>query len=218
MLRKEGYEVSVSYINRCISDLKQRGSLPNQVQFSFYAQSGIHRERPKTKVKKQRRATKRGIEVDTVVRHIDGQKRYVITAIDVERRVAYARAYTGHSSQSARDFLLQLLTVVPFEIVEIQTDNGSEFAKRFHEACVTLNITHYHTYPRCPRMNAHIERFNRTISEEFVVYHRSLLRDDIHAFNQTLLEWLHWYNEERPHESLGFLAPLEYHRVNYQSG
>jgi len=186
------------------------------VKLSFYAKSSTHKERKQTKVKKQRRTTKRGIEIDTVVRHIDGQKRYIITAIDVQRRVSYARAYTSHSSATAGDFLLRLLRRVPFEIVEIQTDNGSEFAKHFHGVCVLLNITHYHTYPRCPKMNAHIERFNRTISEEFVVYHRALLRDDMVTFNQTLGEWLHWYNEERPHESLGFLSPLEYHRVYYE--
>lgn len=215
LLKKEGFSVSVSYINRCISDLKNLGRLPKKTNFSWYAKSGTHKERTKTKVKKQRRTTKRGIEIDTIVRHIDGTKRYILTAIDVRRRVSFAHAYASHSSATTRDFLKQLLHHVPFEIVEIQTDNGSEFAKHFHEACVALNITHYHTYPRCPKMNAHIERFNRTISEEFVVYHRALLRDDVAVFNTQLGEWLRWYNEERPHESLGFLSPLEYHRVNY---
>jgi putative transposase len=218
LLRKEGYDISVSYVNRCISDLKKRGRLPNKIKLSWYAKSGTHKERSKTKVKKQRRTTKRGIEIDTVVRHIDGKKRYIITAIDVTRKVAYARAYTSHSSATARDFLKLLLQVVPFEIVEIQTDNGSEFAKHFHEACVALNIVHYHTYPRCPKMNAHIERFNRTVSEEFIVYHRALLRDDLTVFNTELVAWLRWYNEERPHEALGFLSPMEYHRATYQSG
>lgn len=217
LLRKEGYDVTRIYVDRCISDLKKLGRLPTKVKLSFYAKSGTHKERKQTKVKKQRRTAKRGIEIDTVVRHIDGTKRYILTAIDIERRVSYAEAYTSHSSVTARDFLKQLIHQVPFEIVEIQTDNGSEFAKHFHEACVALDIMHYHTYPRCPKMNAHIERFNRTISEEFVVYHRALLRDDIHTFNQALTKWLYWYNEERPHESLGFLSPLEYHRAHYQS-
>lgn len=216
LLRKEGFTVSVSYIDRCISDLKQLGRIPNKVKLSWYAKSGKHREIKQIKVKKQRRTNKRGVEIDTVVRYIDGTKRYVITAIDIERRVAYARAYTSHSSATARDFLVHLLRVVPFEIMEIQTDNGSEFAKHFHEACVLLGITHYHTYPRCPKMNAYIERFNRTVQEEFIIYHRVLLRDNLIGANNALSEWLAWYNEVRPHESLGFLSPLEYHRANYQ--
>ena len=216
LLKKEGFVVSVSYINRCISDLKKSGRLPNKVQLSWYAKSGTHREQTKTKVKKQRRAQKQGLEIDTIVRHIDGTKRYILTAIDIERRFAYAHTYTSHSSASARDFLKQLLRYTPFSIDEVQTDNGSEFAKHFHEACLSLNITHYHTYPRCPKMNAYIERFNRTVQEEHIIYNRSLLRDNISDFNDSLNDWLYWYNHERPHEGIGLISPMEYYRANYK--
>ncbi|MCB9810820.1 MAG: transposase [Candidatus Nomurabacteria bacterium] len=216
LLKKEGFKVSVSYVNRCISDLKELGRLPNPVKLSWYAKSGTHKEQRKTKVKKQRRPQKQGLEIDTIVRHIDGTKRYILTAIDIERRFAYARTYTSHSSNSARDFLKQLIHYTPFSIDEIQTDNGSEFAKYFHEACLTLNINHYHTYPRCPKMNAYIERFNRTVQEEHIIYHRSLLRDSIPDFNDSLNEWLYWYNHERPHEGLGLLSPMEYYREHYE--
>ena len=65
-------------------------------------------------------------------------------------------------------------------------------------------------------MNAFIERFNRTLSEECLVYNRAQMRDDVEGFNITLGEWLHWYNHERPHEGLGLLAPMEYYMGNYQ--
>lgn len=216
LLRKQGYTVSVSYINRCIRDLKQLGRLPKVTKLAFYARSGNHHEQAKTKVKKQRRPQKQGLEIDTVIRHIDGTKRYTLTAIDVSGRFAYARTYTNHSSDSARDFLKRLIQKAPFTVTEIQTDNGSEFAHHFHEACLTLGISHYHTYPRSPKMNAFIERFNRTLSEECLVYNRALMRDDVDGFNTTLLAWLHWYNYDRPHEGLGLLAPMEYYVSNYQ--
>jgi len=211
LLKKQGFVVSHAYVDRCISDLKELGRLPTNTRLSFYAKSGTHRERTKTKVKKQRRTQKQGLEIDTVVRHIDGIKRYTLTAIDVKGRFAYAHTYTNHSSDSARDFLKRLIQRAPFTIAEIQTDNGSEFAHHFHEACVTLGIKHYHTYPRSPKMNAFIERFNRTLSEEFMVYHRAQLRDDLMAWDEALSEWLFWYNHERPHEGLGLLAPMEYY-------
>ena len=216
LLQAEGLVVKEAYIGRCIRDLKERGLIPNQVKLSWYARSGTHKERTKTKVKKQRRQEKQGLEIDTVVRHIDGTKRYTLTAIDIQRRLAYAKTYTSHSSASARDFLKQLIRYMPFEITEIQTDNGSEFAGHFNEVCKTLGIKHYHTYPRCPKMNAYIERFNRTVSEELLVFNRSLLRDDLESFNQTLSEWLEWYNKKRPHESLGLRSPWQYTRENYQ--
>jgi transposase InsO family protein len=212
LLKKQGFLVSHAYIDRCISDLKRLGRLPKQAKLSFYARTGTHHELLKTKVKKQRRPKKQGLEIDTIVRHIDGIKRYTLTAIDVAGRFAYAHTYTNHSSDSARDFLKRLIRNAPFCITEVQTDNGSEFAHHFHDACITLGIKHYHTYPRSPKMNAYIERFNRTVSEEFMVYHRTLLRDDLVAWDVALTEWLSWYNEERPHEGLGLLAPMEYYR------
>jgi transposase InsO family protein len=47
-------------------------------------------------------------------------------------------------------------------------------------------------------MNAHVERFNRTIQEEFVDYHMQELIDP-EVFNKNLIDWLVWYNTERPH-------------------
>ncbi|MFZ1075206.1 MAG: integrase core domain-containing protein, partial [Minisyncoccia bacterium] len=61
-----------------------------------------------------------------------------------------------------------------------------------------------------PKMNAHVERFNRTVSEDFIMLNRGLLRDDIHSFNLKLVDWLIWYNTKRPHQSLGMVSPLRY--------
>ena len=202
--------VSESYAGRTLTDLKSRGLLPGDGRVSLMARTGRLvalrvKRRPRI-----RRKQKRGIEVDTIVRFVDGIKRYVYTAIDVEKKFALAAAYTNHSSRSAADFLSKLRTVAPFDITEVQTDNGSEFALRFEEACKAAGITHFHTYPRSPKMNAHVERFNRTLSEDFIRHHRASLRDDLHRFNESLIDWLLWYNTERPHESLGMLSPLRY--------
>ncbi|MEK7512592.1 MAG: integrase core domain-containing protein, partial [Patescibacteria group bacterium] len=179
-------------------------------RLSLMARTGRLTERKPVYRKKIRRSHKRGIEADTIVRFIDGIKRYVYTAIDVERKFTFAAGYRNHSSASAADFLGKLRSVAPFPITEVQTDNGSEFAHLFHDACTSLCITHFNTYPRCPKMNAHIERFNRTLSEDFIQRHRGLLRDDLSRFNDALVDWLLWYNTERPHESLGMLSPLRY--------
>lgn len=212
LLKAEGFNVSESYIGRVLGDLKKRGLLPNKRKLSYYAKTGSFIEQKPLCHKKQRRpkGIKRGMEVDTLVRFIDGVKRYIYTAIDVEKRFAFAGAYTSHSSVSAIDFLSKLKDVLPYPLQELQTDNGSEFAILFCKACERLGITHYYTYPRSPKMNAHIERFNRTISEDFISCRRTLLRDDLNGFNQALTDWLLWYNVERPHESLGMLSPLRY--------
>jgi len=209
-LKKEGHDLSESYVGRVITNLKERKLLPSGRKLSFFAQTGKHHEIQPIRRKKLRRVHKRGMELDTIVRFIDGIKRYILTAIDVEKKFAFAGAYTSHSSASAADFLKRVIEVCPFIIDELQTDNGSEFAKNFEDACSVLGLTHFHTYPRSPKMNPFIERFNRTISEDFIMLNRPLLRDDVSAFNEKLVDWLLWYNTERPHESLGMLSPLRY--------
>ena len=203
--------VSESYAGRTIADITQRGLLPGHQKASASARTGRVRERKAKKRKKLRRPKKkRGVEIDTVVRFIDGTKRYIYTAIDVERKFAFASAYSTHSSTSASDFLEKLMAVAPFPILEVQTDNGSEFARRFRDVCAQRGIVHYHTYPRAPKMNACVERFNRTLSEDCIMRHRGALRDDLTRFNALLIDWLLWYNMERPHESLGMRTPMQY--------
>ena len=65
-----------------------------------------------------------------------------------------------------------------------------------------------HTFPRTPKINAHCERFNRTVQEEFLDYQEELLFTDLAAFNERLFEWLGWYNLERPHHALALRTPI----------
>jgi transposase InsO family protein len=209
-MREDGFQVSESYVGRVIHDLKQRHLLRSGRKLSYYAKEGTFREQPVFKRPKLRREVKRGMELDTIIRFVDGIKRYILTAIDVEKKFAFAGAYTSHSSAAAADFLQRVIEVCPFSIEELQTDNGSEFALNFEQACATLNLTHFNTHPRCPKENPFIERFNRSISEDCIMLNRALLRDDVHAFNLKLVDWLIWYNTRRPHESLGQVSPLRY--------
>lgn len=209
LLVEDGYTGSVSTVGRILKDLKKQGLIPNPKPLSFYAKGGIHREKTKVYKKKLRRPQSvRVLELDTVVRFIDGTKRYILTAIDTDTRSAFASVYTNHGSLSASDFLKRCMDVLPECPTQIQTDNGSEFAKYFHQTAHDLGLTHYHTYPRSPKMNAHVERFNRTLSEEWIIYHRASLRDDVPRANQLLIEYLLWYNTRRPHASLGLKSPF----------
>ncbi len=210
LLVREGYHGSVSTVGRILSDLRIHGRIPIRTPLSFHATDGTHREKIKrTRQKLRRPQSVRVLELDTIVRFIDGQKRYILTAIDTEARTGFAGAYTNHGSHSASDFLRRCRAVLPECPVHIQTDNGSEFAYHFRDTAESLGLTHYHTYPRSPKMNAHVERFNRTLQEEFLIHHRALLRDDVHAFNLKLIDYLLWYNGERPHHSLNLKSPFQ---------
>jgi transposase-like protein len=67
------------------------------------------------------------LQIDTIVLHLFGFKRYILTAIDKFGKIAFARIYRNHSTQSAADFLQRLNYLLNNEIINIQTDNESEF-------------------------------------------------------------------------------------------
>ena len=101
-------------------------------------------------------------------------------------------------------------SVAPLSLTHVQTDNGSEFTDQFEIYCGKENITHFFSYPRSPKMDAEIERFNRTLSEAFISKNRHLLAYNLEAFNRAMVDWLLWYNTRRPHWSIGLISPLRY--------
>jgi len=147
--------------------------------------------------------------IDTVVRYVNGQRRYILTAIDRYSKLSFARMYTTHSSKSAQDFLHRLHYLLDGKIENIQTDNGSEFKLHFDTALTRLNIPHYHSRVKTPKDNAVNERFNRTLDDEFLAMGN--LVSDTTLFNQRLTEWLVEYNFKRPHQTLGYLPPINFH-------
>ena len=208
LLKSEGYAISVSFTGRTLADLRKKDLLPNPARLSLHGKTGkLHERVPKRRKKLRRPRGYRVLEADTVVRFIDGTKRYVLTGIDTQGRTAFAAAYTNHGSASAADFLRKTRIVLPDCPADVQTDNGSEFALHFHAAVREAGF-HFNTHPRSPKENAHVERFNRTLNEEFLQWNRALLRDDVKAFNDKLVDWLLWYNAERPHHALGQLSPF----------
>ncbi len=139
------------------------------------------------------------IALDTVEKQKNGHRMYILTAIDIFTRTTYAIATKSHSSQTFAHFFFIIMQMFPYDINNVLTDNGSEFKKYLSKLLTESNITHYHTYPRTPKMNAHCESFNGTIQEEFVDYNVNLLFDDTTLFNEKLKEYLIFYNTKRVH-------------------
>jgi transposase InsO family protein len=152
------------------------------------------------------------LALDTIeLRTLAGERWYLVTAEDIYTRTAFAFLTRSHASLAARAILTEAQARFPHIIDIVLTDNGSEFKKHFADEVTQLAITHYHTYPRTPKMNAHIERFNRTIQEEFVRYHMGLLSVDRVQFEQKLEEYLRFYNTLRVHHAFkNSLSPYQF--------
>ena len=157
---------------------------------------------------------------DTIVLYLPyGIKRYILTAIEHEKKIAYARVYSSKSSLSAFDFLMRLSALVDGKIAAILSDNGSEFAKYFNEACKRLKIIHIYSRVHTPKDNPICERFNRTVQEEFMevdeYFEPFLTETNLIKANERLTKWLIFYNFKRPHQTLDYRSPFEYYHYKF---
>jgi transposase InsO family protein len=177
----------------------------------------FERRKLKYKSKASRERTKRSpkgaplgyLQMDSVHVWLHTQKLIFITIIDVATRVAYASRVKTSSSEMAKRVLCAFQAHYTTQIHTIQTDNGSEFLGAFHHYLEEKTIKHVFSYPRSPQVNGYIERFNRTLQEEFVT------RCDYWSFDlvkadDKLVKYLEWYNTKRPHASLKYQPPLVY--------
>ena len=57
---------------------------------------------------------------------------------------------------------------------------------------------------------AYVERMNRTLQDEFIMYYKDYELEDIHEFNEKMLQNMLWYNTERPYHSLNKESLLKY--------
>ena len=221
--------VSESTIGRVIKDLKESGMLiDNNIKVTVHGSSGNLIVRKKKRIKKLRRKgykpKKPGdlVQIDSVAVFFEGVKRYLITGIDLVTKFAFAMAFERLNSRNSKTFFIKFSEVAPFNIKRIQTDNGKEFEKEFKEYIRGQPIIHYHCYTKRPQSNGGVERFNRTIQEQFVSWEKEELIDDIYSFNNKLMEYLIWYNTKKPHRAINKLTPLRYYiamtiKNNFQS-
>jgi len=116
------------------------------------------------------------------------------------------------TSYSSSIFLEEVVCDFPFRIEESHSDNGSEYKGRknhpFVESCPKHLISQKFTKPHTPRTNGKAERVIRTIMTEcFKRGGRSFpSREHRRRF---LYAYVNWYNQVRPHESLGGIPPLK---------
>jgi len=90
----------------------------------------------------------------------------------------------------------------------VQVDGGSEFQAKFEQDCADKGIQVFVLPARSPNLNGHVERAQRTHTEEF--HDRYMGELELRQLNQAMTEWKHVYNHIRPHNSLDLQTPAEY--------
>lgn len=192
LLLRDGIKVSLSSVKRT---LQRQG-------FTRYSRwKKWHKYPPRPKPEKP------GIlvQIDTVVDGPHTDRLYVYTLLDVCSRWAWAGATERLNSFGSVAFVERAVRAAPFSFQTLQSDHGSEFARRFTTRILARGMSHRHSRVRMPSDNGHLERFNRTIQEECL---RRVPRS-MRSYRKAIPEYLRYYNNERPHMALGMKTPAD---------
>lgn len=139
-------------------------------------------------------------------------REWLHVAIDDFSRFLVADILPDKTSYSSAIFLEEVIHAMPFTIETAFSDNGPEFKGRPDHPFV-MGLAHHQieqrfTKPRHPQTNGKAERVIKTIMTEcFARSGRTFpSRDHRRKF---LYAFVNWYNQVRPHQSLGGIPPLQ---------
>jgi transposase InsO family protein len=139
---------------------------------------------------------------------------YLHCAVDDHSRVAYVEAHDNERAQTLVGFWERAQNwfwAKGMTIDEVMSDNGSNFRSRdFAELLATRAIRHRRTRPYQPQANGKVERFNRTMADEFLYSHTFRSENER---RRRLDRWVHDYNHHRNHTAIGGPPASRVHNV-----
>lgn len=140
----------------------------------------------------------------------DMPREHLHVAIDDFSRQLVADIFPDKTSYSSAIHLAETLEILPYPIQCAYSDNGSEYRGRADHPFVMLlrhhGIAQKFTRPHRPQTNGKAERVIQTLMREWHYGGHFLSREERRRF---LYAYIRWYNEVRPHQSLGGQSPLE---------
>jgi putative transposase len=213
LLRRAGWTVSTSMVGRILTAWRRQGRLVEPIRRPVSARK---RRPPRPYAVRKPPAyavTQPGdlVQLDTLdVRPLPGVILKHFTARDVISRWDVVEVYGRATAHTATTFLATLQRRMPFAVRALQVDGGSEFAAGFEAACPQHGIRLFVLPPRSPKLNGHVERAQRTHTEEF--YEVTDLEWTTAALNRQSRAWERVYNTVRPHQALGYRTPREFLR------
>jgi transposase InsO family protein len=135
---------------------------------------------------------------------------YVHSAVDDRSRVAFSQLLPDETATTAAQFLIEAASFFADHGVRIErvlTDNAKAYAESvaFAETAAGLGIRLKRTRRYRPQTNGKVERFNKTLLDEWA--YRRPYRSNTER-RRAFRRWLRFYNHRRPHTSLDGLTPM----------
>jgi transposase InsO family protein len=194
-LREQGITVSLSSVKRTLA--RQELLRPK----SKWKRIRPHTERPKALLPGDL------VQIDTV-HFIDWETKrrfYLYTLIDLYSRTAYVEVHDKLRQTMSLEVTLRAQAAMGFSFTTVQSDNGPEFQRYFHDMLAAKGIALRHSRVRKSNDNAHIERFNRTIQDECLGKYPTRTGTTQAKINT----YLQYYNQERKHMGIALKRPSD---------
>jgi transposase InsO family protein len=142
---------------------------------------------------------------------------YIHSAVDDHSRLAYSEVLADEHTFTCTGFLRRAQVFYAAHGIQLErvlTDNAGGYTSGLFGAVLAASgATHKRTRPYRPQTNGKVERFNRTLLNEWA-------HVQLYTSNQqrtaALDDWLHLYNHHRAHTALGGRPPIS--RVNNGPG
>ena len=132
---------------------------------------------------------------------------YLHNAVDDHSRLAYTEILEDEKKETAAGFWKRanaFFASCGIQVLRVLTDNGSCYRSHAFRQALGEGIKHKRTRPYRPQTNGKVERYNRTMLEEWA-YARPYISESERS--ATLADWVHDYNHHRGHTSLRGLPP-----------
>lgn len=209
---------SISTIGRIIKALRELGRLPNKQKIIVNGSNG----KLYVSVRKRRKRLRRDgyrprrpgdlIQMDGVITYCYGKRSYILNAVDYVSAKAVSVILPSNKAHYTARVLSSIDELFGFKVERIQTDNGVEFMGEFADTMEKLNKIQFYNYVKKPMWNGKVERFNRTLQEEWLADPdmQILISENHDEANKELQKYMSWYNNERPHQSVSYMTPNEY--------
>lgn len=211
LTRQGDFAHSVSTVGRILARARRR----NRIRPCSFYQGRLHNKRPRDFANGHAHRWRHGefakapgelVQIDHMTISFPGLTLKEFRAVCPFTRRMVSRVYSRATAFNARRFLDTLTRSM--NVVSIQVDGGSEFRAEFEDACAQRNLPLSVLPPKRPQLNGRVERANSTSRTEF--WSQYLSEPTAHNANQSLQQFLHYYNHERPHRSLNMMTPNEF--------
>lgn len=146
--------------------------------------------------------------IDVAYVNLCGTFYYLCSILDgCSRYIVHWELRQAMSEKDVEIILQRAREKFPDATPRIISDNGPQFiAKDFKEFIRMAGMTHVRTAPFYPQSNGKLERYHKTIKSECIRPKVALSLEEARA---QIADYIRYYNEERLHSSLGYVAPKD---------